>query len=329
MNGNLVYTDVILQNNLGTSALIDEGCQCYAAINGDLVKGLKLRFVSHESREVKGASSFMKSSKIEGVVAFFMRIAGFRQKVYAYVVPGLTFPLILGNPWKAHNKVRTAPEERRFYHGRAGKWISEGRNHKERKDQGCFTTLAAAIASDIEKALQTKEYPTLKELQEKLPPEVRDMAPLFCQREADKLPPHRPGIDHRIDLRELPDGSLPSLPWGPLYGMSKEELLVLRKSLDDLLKKGYIRPSTSEAAAPVLFVRKPGGGLRFCCDYRALNAMSKQDRYPLPLIPETLRNLTGARYLTKIDVVVAFNKIRIAIGHENKTVFRTRFGSFE
>ena len=329
MNGNLVYTDVILQNNLGTSALIDEGCQCYAAINGDLVKGLKLRFVSRESREVKGASSFMKSSKIEGVVAFYMRIAGFRQKVYAYVVPGLIFPLILGNPWKAHNKVRTAPEERRFYHGRAEKWISEGRNHKERKDQGCFTTLAAAIASDIEKALQTKEYPSLGELQEKLPPEIRDMAPLFCQREADKLPPHRPGIDHRIDIRELPDGSLPALPWGPLYGMSKEELLVLRKSLDDLLKKGYIRPSTSEAAAPVLFVRKPGGGLRFCCDYRALNAMSKQDRYPLPLIPETLRNLTGARYLTKIDVVAAFNKIRMAAGHENKTAFRTRFGSFE
>lgn len=111
--------------------------------------------------------------------------------------------------------------------------------------------------------------------------------------------------------------------------MSKEELLVLRKSLDDLLKKGYIRPSTSEAAALVLFVRKLGGGLRFCCDYRALNAMSKQDRYPLLLIPETLRNLTGARYLTKIDVVAAFNKIRMAAGYENKTAFRTRFGSFE
>ena len=95
----------------------------------------------------------MKSSKIEGVVAFFMRIAGFRQKVYAYVVPGLTFPLILGNPWKAHNKVRTAPEERRFYHGRAQKWITEGRNHNDRPDSGCFTTLAVAITADIKKAL--------------------------------------------------------------------------------------------------------------------------------------------------------------------------------
>ena len=155
------------------------------------------------------------------------------------------------------------------------------------------------------------------------------MAALFCQREADKLPEHRPGIDHRIDLRELPDGSLPALPWGPLYGMSKEELLVLRKTLDDLLQKGYIRASNSEAAAPVLFVRKPGGGLRFYYDYKAINAISKQDRYPLPLIPETLRNLTGARWLTKVDVVAAFNKIRIAASYEGKTAFRTRFSSFE
>jgi hypothetical protein len=88
--------------------------------------------------------------------------------------------------------------------------------------------------------------------------------------------------------------------------MSKEELLVLRKSLDDLLQKGYIRATNSEVAAPMLFIRKPGGGLRFCYDYRALNVITKQDRYPLPLIPETLRNLIGARWLTKVNVVSAF-----------------------
>jgi hypothetical protein len=77
MNRNLVYTDIILQNNLGTSALIDKGCQCYAMINRDLAQGLGLCFVSYEKREVKGASSFIKSSNIEGVVAFRMEIAGF------------------------------------------------------------------------------------------------------------------------------------------------------------------------------------------------------------------------------------------------------------
>ena len=81
---------------------------------------------------------------------------------------------------------------------------------------------------------------------------------------------------------------------------------MLRKSLNELLQKGYIRPYILEAAASVLFIRKPGGGLRFYYNYRALNAIIKLDRYPLPLIPKTLRNLTGARWLTKVDIVSAF-----------------------
>ncbi|XP_044724438.1 reverse transcriptase (RNA-dependent DNA polymerase) domain-containing protein [Hirsutella rhossiliensis] len=93
--------------------------------------------------------------------------------------------------------------------------------------------------------------------------------------------------------------------------MSREELLVLRKTLKDLLDRGFIRASSSAAAAPVLFVRKPNGGLRFCCDYRALN------------------NLAKAKWFTKLDVVAAFHKIRMAPGHEGKTAFRTRFGLYE
>ena len=77
--------------------------------------------------------------------------------------------------------------------------------------------------------------------------------------------------------------------------MNKEELLYLRKTLTDLLDKNFIRVSQSPAAAPVLLVRKPGGGVRFCVDYRGLNELSVKDRYPLPLIHETLRNLGSAR----------------------------------
>lgn len=82
-------------------------------------------------------------------------------------------------------------------------------------------------------------------------------------------------------------------------------------------------------AAPVLFVRKPGGGLRFYCDYRALNIITKRDRYPLPLISETLRSVSAAKWFTKLNVVSAFHKIRIAKEHKEKIAFRTRFGSFE
>ena len=98
--------------------------------------------------------------------------------------------------------------------------------------------------------------------------------------------------------------------------MSRDELLVLRKTLTEYLDKGFIRVSNSPAAAPVLFVRKPGGGLRFCVDYRGLNKITRKDRYPLPLIYETLRDIGKAKWFTKVDVITAFHKIRIAKGNE-------------
>jgi hypothetical protein len=71
--------------------------------------------------------------------------------------------------------------------------------------------------------------------------------------------------------------------------MSKEELLVLKKTLTELLNKGFIRVSSLFAEALVLFARKPGGKLRFCVDYRRLNEITQKDRTLLPFITETLR----------------------------------------
>jgi len=146
---------------------------------------------------------------------------------------------------------------------------------------------------------------------------------VFSPKEADKLPPHRP---HDHDIKLLP-GENP--PFGPLYPMSRNELTVLKEWLEENLRKGFIRPSSSPAASPVLFVKKPGGGLRFCVDYRALNNISAKDRYPLPLIKESLNNLKGMKYFTKIDIISAFNNIRVKEGLEYLTAFRTRFGLYE
>ena len=77
--------------------------------------------------------------------------------------------------------------------------------------------------------------------------------------------------------------------------MSRDELLVLRKTLTDLFDKGFIRVNNSLIAALVLFIKKPKGGLRFCINYRGLNRVIKKDRYPLPLIYETLRNINKAK----------------------------------
>ena len=136
-------------------------------------------------------------------------------------------------------------------------------------------------------------------------------------------------MDTAIKLEKDEQGREKEVPWGPLYGMSRDELLVLRKTLTELLDKNWIRASSSPGGAPVLFAKKPGGGLRFCVDYRALNAITQKDRYPLPLIRETLRAMSKARWFTKVDVRAAFHRLRIKEGDEWKTAFRTRFGLFE
>ena len=76
--------------------------------------------------------------------------------------------------------------------------------------------------------------------------------------------------------------------------MLKEELLVLRKTLTELLDKGYIYASNLSTTAPVLFAKKPRGGLYFCVDYRHLNAITIKDQYLIPLITKTLRQLLKA-----------------------------------
>ena len=79
----------------------------------------------------------------------------------------------------------------------------------------------------------------------------------------------------------------------------------------------------------MLFVKKLGEGLRFCVDYRSLNAITVKNRYPLFLIRETLNRISKYRIYTKLDIIAAFNKLRMKEGDEWKTAFRTRYGLFE
>ena len=128
---------------------------------------------------------------------------------------------------------------------------------------------------DIEKALAPKKYIDPATV---LPPEYHDFLDVFSQEAADTLPPHR-ACDHKIQFMK---GKEPG--YSPLYGMSQDELKVLKKFLKDNLKKGFIRLSSSSCASPILFAKKPNSGLRLYVDYRALNVITIKNRYPLPLI---------------------------------------------
>ena len=150
--------------------------------------------------------------------------------------------------------------------------------------------------------------------------EYRDVFPPDLPR---KVPPDR-DVDHRIDL--VPGSSPPSRP---TYRMSPTELDELKKQLDDLIAKGLIRPSKSSYGAPVLLTKKKDGGWRFCVDYRALNAITVKNKYPLPRIDELFDRLQGAKYFSKIDLRSGYWQIKVWPGDVHKTAFRTRYGSFE
>jgi len=111
--------------------------------------------------------------------------------------------------------------------------------------------------------------------------------------------------------------------------MNPQQLAAVKRYIDDELAKGTIEASNSPCASPVLIVRKPSGGLRVCMDYRALNAITVKDRYPIPLIKETLDRLCKAKIFTKLDVVAAFNNMRIREGDEWMTAFITRYGLYQ
>ena len=168
---------------------------------------------------------------------------------------------------------------------------------------------------DIEQALKLKKHVDPATV---LPPQYHKFLDIFSKDDADKLPSLCSRVDHEIKME--PGTQAPS---GPLYSMSRDELKVLKKYLTENLNKGFIQASSSSAAVPVLFVKKPGGGLHFCVDYRALNAIIIKNCYPLPLIWETLDQLCKAVWYTKLDIVGAFNHIQMKEGEEWKTVFCT------
>ena len=87
--------------------------------------------------------------------------------------------------------------------------------------------------------------------------------------------------------------------------------------------------SQAPFVSPVLFVRKPNGSLRFCIDFRKLNNLTRKDRYPLPLINETLARLSKAKIYTKLDIRQAFHRIRIDPKSEELTTFRTRYRAYK
>lgn len=157
-----------------------------------------------------------------------------------------------------------------------------------------------------------------------LPPKIvallEEFADVFA--EPAGVPPDR-GVAHHIEL----DTDRPIAR--KAYRMSEAELQELKKQIAALLEKGWIRPSCSPYASPVLFVRKKDGSMRLCVDYRALNAHTIKSRYPLALIEQLYDQVRGASYFSKLDLASGYHQLPMDDSSIPFTAFVCRYGQFE
>ena len=145
-----------------------------------------------------------------------------------------------------------------------------------------------------------------------------DFADVFSPDLASELFEHTGINNHAI---KLVDGQQP--PYGPIYSLGPVELESLKAYIETNLSNGFIRPSKSPAGTPILFDRKSDGFFRLCVNYRGLNNLTIKNRYPLPLIGESLNRLGRVKQFTQLDLTGAYHRMRIRERNKWKTAFRT------
>jgi hypothetical protein len=180
------------------------------------------------------------------------------------------------------------------------------------------TSVSARLA---EAHVRNSDKMSFRDLVPEMPHEFED---IFSKESFDALLERRQW-DHAIKLNT----NDPCLPRSKVYPMSLDEQVELDTFLDEALQTGHIRPSKSPIRAPVFFIKKKDGGLRFIQDYRALNEITIKNGYPLPLIDDLIHRLRRAHYFTKLDVRWGYNNVRIREGDKWKAAFRTNRGLFK
>ncbi|KAJ0497125.1 putative nucleotidyltransferase, Ribonuclease H [Helianthus annuus] len=208
-----------------------------------------------------------------------------------------SFEVVIGMDWLSKHRAEILCQEKKVrIPRRSGKpLIVQGDKGGEvtciisfLKAQKCLrkghTAILALVTNTQEKEKRIEDFPVVRDYPEVFPEELPG------------LPPHRQ-VEFQIELapRAAPIARAP-------YRLAPAELTKLSTQLQELLDKGFIRPSSSPWGAPVLFVKKKDGTFRMCIDYRELNKITIKNRYPLPRIDDLFDQLQGSSYYSKIDL---------------------------
>lgn len=146
----------------------------------------------------------------------------------------------------------------------------------------------------------------------------------------DVFPNEIPGMSPKREVEfsiDLVPGTAPisKIP----YRMAPREMQELKEQLQELLEKGYRRPSVSPWGAPVLFVKKIDGSLRLCIDYWEMNQVTVKNRYPLPRIDDLFDQLKGAGTFSKIDLRSGYHQLKVVEKDIPKMAFWMRYRRYE
>jgi len=162
-----------------------------------------------------------------------------------------------------------------------------------------------------------------KQVKIKLLSKYHNYLNIFNQAMIDQLSLHH-FYDHKIELIDKETFSR-----SRLYQMFNHKLQKIKKYLINHLNKEFIFFSFALYISLILFIKKKDDSLRFCIDYRKLNALIKRNHYSLSLINETLTHIQESKYLTQLNIIVAFNKLHMHSDSEDLTIFIIFFNSYK
>ena len=240
-----------------------------------------------------------------------VEVEGCMFKVNLICLPLQSLDVILGMDWLSANRILIDCREKKLLFSDIVEpelLSSQGVLREIKKGAQCFLIYAQL---KVEKEERITVIPVVREFEDVFPEEVPG------------LPPRRE-VEFSIDL--IPGAGPVSI--AP-YRMAPAELVELKKQIEELLEKQFIRPSASPWGAPVLLVKKKDGGSRLCVDYRQLNKLTIKNKYPLPRIDDLMDQLHGASVFSKIDLRSGYHQILVKAEDVQKTAFRSRYGHYE